>query len=188
MGNRLSKIVTRTGDDGTTGLGDGSRVSKIHQRINCIGTIDELNAALGVTISQLSDNSLSKQLLTVQHQLFELGAELCLPGEIRISDELITNMEKQLEEINEELIPLKEFILPGGSLAASYCHVARTICRRAERDLIYLSETEKNANPISIKYVNRLSDFLFVIARCINKSHHRSDVFWKPDSQDIGTK
>jgi len=181
MGHRLSKIYTRTGDNGTTGLGDGSRVSKSSLRVRCMGTMDELNAHISVVLSYKYeiDESVAKVLTKVQHHLFDLGGELCLPGQERIPQSYVDELESQLDAYNENLEPLKEFILPGGSKASSFCHLARTVCRRAESELSQLAETEQ-LNPVSLGYVNRLSDLLFVIARNINKSNSVDDVLWQP--------
>jgi cob(I)alamin adenosyltransferase len=181
VGNRLSKICTRTGDKGTTGLGDGSRTDKDDPRIESIGTIDELNSALGLLLSHELPATLQDRLSKVQHCLFDIGGELCLPGQPQprsIGARQIEELETALEEMNADLPPLREFILPGGSPAAAVCHLARTICRRAERRLVTLDKVE-NVNPADIVYLNRLSDLLFVMARQLNRLADKPDVYWQ---------
>jgi cob(I)alamin adenosyltransferase len=181
MGNRLTRICTRTGDNGTTGLGDGSRTGKDDPRIEAIGTIDELNSALGLLLSHEIPKNMQDWLSRVQHRLFDVGGELCLPGSSArhvVGTEQIEELEAVLEELNAELPPLREFILPGGAPAAAVCHLARTICRRAERRLVSLGRIEE-LNPASIIYLNRLSDLLFVMARQLNRLAGRTDVFWQ---------
>lgn len=177
MGNRLSKIYTRTGDKGTTGLSDGSRVAKDSIRIIAIGSVDELNSAIGIVVSCNHDKDSNNLLTEIQHKLFNIGGELSLPGHALVEDKDVTWLENQLDELNENLQPLKDFILPGGSLTASYCHLARSICRRAERDLITLGHQE-DISPVILQYLNRLSDLLFVLARHINKQENHPDVLW----------
>ncbi len=179
MGHRLSKITTRTGDDGTTGLGDGTRVKKTSARIEAIGTVDELNSVIGVLLVHEMPQNIRAELTDIQHDLFDLGGELSIPGRTTISDGQVERLETVLEGLNTELSPLKEFILPGGSPAAAICHLARTVCRRVERCVIHLSETE-TINTATIKYLNRVSDFLFVAARTLNRHAGRTDVLWKP--------
>jgi len=179
MGNRLTKIYTRTGDKGETGLGDGSRVSKTSLRIKCLGLIDELNASLGIILSQKLDDDITQALTHIQHTLFDVGGEICVPGRIVIDNSYVEMLENTLDKYNENLSPLKEFILPGGCQAAAFCHQARTICRRAESELIGLAETTE-INPISLSYLNRLSDLLFVTARYINHLENHPDVLWQP--------
>lgn len=179
MGHRLSKITTRTGDDGTTGLSDGSRVKKTSPRIEAIGSVDELNSIIGVLLAQEIPQNLQAELTDIQHDLFDLGGELSIPGHIAISDAQVGRLETVLEELNTKLPPLKEFILPGGSQAAAICHLARTVCRRAERCVIHLGETE-TINTTTVKYLNRLSDLLFVAARTLNSHAGRADVLWRP--------
>ncbi len=181
MGKRLTKIYTRTGDDGTTGLGDGSRIDKDSLRINAIGTVDELNSCIGRVLAHDAPSEVRSCLERVQHDLFELGAELCLPGETRIGDGHVARIETDLDAFNRHLPPLKEFILPGGAAAAADAHVARTVCRRAERFLVSLGKAEDCPDGAS-RYLNRLSDLLFVIARVLNRAAGRSDVYWKPAS------
>ena len=180
MGHRLSKIVTRTGDAGTTGLGDGSRVDKDSPRIEAIGAIDELNSMLGVLLAEALPDGVAAVLTGVQHDLFDLGGELSIPGHAAVTDEHVTRLEHAVEIFNADLEPLKEFVLPGGTRAAALAHVARTICRRAERGLITLARSEAVAMPAR-KYVNRLSDLLFVLARALNRVAGRPDVLWHRD-------
>ncbi|MBB3048035.1 cob(I)alamin adenosyltransferase [Litorivivens lipolytica] len=180
MGHRLSKIYTRTGDDGTTGLGDGSRIDKDAPRMEAIGTVDEVNSHVGVLIAALPKGDEYEALLSqVQHDLFDLGGELAVPGYTLISEERITALEEELDRLNESLPPLKNFILPGGSMAAAQCHLARVVCRRAERCVITLSKTDE-VNPPVRKYLNRLSDLLFVMARLIARRDGGEEVLWQP--------
>lgn len=179
MGHRLSRITTRTGDDGTTGLGNGSRVKKTSARIEAIGSVDELNSVIGVLLTHEIPQSLHTELTDIQHDLFDLGGELSIPGRIAISDTQVGRLETVVEELNAKLSPLKEFILPGGSQAAAICHLARTVCRRTERCVIHLGETE-TINSATVRYLNRLSDLLFVAARTLNSHAGRADVLWKP--------
>ncbi len=176
---RLSKIVTRTGDEGKTGLGDGTRVGKDDLRIAAIGDVDELNSSIGLVLAENLPGSVKESLLAIQHDLFELGAELCLPGQSRIVADHVSRIDENLEKMNADLSPLREFVLPGGSRAAALCHLARTICRRAERSLVALSRIEK-VGPESLKYLNRLSDFLFILARKVNRESGCGDVLWTP--------
>ena len=180
MGHRLSKIVTRTGDAGETGLGDGSRVAKDSPRIEAIGTVDELNSVLGVLLAEPLPDAIAKCLTDVQHDLFDLGGELSIPGHFAITDAHVARIEAAVEVFNAELAPLKEFILPGGSRAAALAHVARTVCRRAERLLIRLAATEAVSERSRV-YLNRISDLLFVLARSINRAQARPDVLWQKD-------
>jgi len=177
MGHRLSKIYTRTGDSGTTGLGDGSRVDKDSLRVEAYGTVDELNSQIGLIIAFGVDTLIANQLLDIQHDLFDLGGELCVPGYSAITDTHVDILEATLDEHNKDLPALKEFILPGGNLAAATCHVARTVCRRAERITISLSRAE-TVNPPVIKYLNRLSDLLFVLCRVFARQGGESEVLW----------
>jgi cob(I)alamin adenosyltransferase len=178
MGNRLSKIYTRTGDDGTTGLSDGSRIAKDHPRIEAIGTIDELNSAIGVILAQGLPSAIDTMLTTIQHTLFDLGGELSMPDTVCVNQDQVSRLEQWLDTLNADLSPLKEFILPGGCPAAADCHLARAVCRRAERRLQTLSQRE-TVNPNSVGYLNRLSDLLFVIARELNRVAGRPDIFWR---------
>jgi cob(I)alamin adenosyltransferase len=179
MGHRLSKIYTRTGDDGTTGLGDGTRVAKDSLRVEAFGTVDELNSAIGVVLAHAPPGPVREALVAIQHRLFDLGGELCIPGRRVITDAHVTQLEQTLDTLNVTLAPLKEFILPGGAPAAAACHLARAICRRAERRTVTLRGAEA-INPESLRYLNRLSDLLFVIARCINAQAGAPDVLWQP--------
>ena len=185
MGHRLSKIYTRTGDDGTTGLGDGSRVPKTNARIEAFGTVDEANSALGMVLATPALPTDVVVLLTnIQHELFDLGGELSVPGYRAIKQEHIDALERELDRFNEPLPPLKEFILPGGGPAAAACHLARAITRRAERCVWRLKETEAVADEI-VHYLNRLSDHLFVLARLIARSEG-GDILWQPGATRQG--
>lgn len=177
MGHRLSKIYTRTGDAGSTGLGDGSRVSKSSPRIAAIGTVDELNSGIGLVLCESLPPQVETCLRDVQHDLFDLGGELSIPGHSMVSEAQVLRLEQTLDSFNESLPPLKEFILPGGSRAAAQCHVARTVCRRAERDLIQLASQETVSDHLR-HYLNRLSDLLFVLARVINRAAQTADLLW----------
>ena len=177
MGKRLSKIMTRTGDAGTTGLGDGSRVAKDGLRIAVIGDVDELNSGLGVLLAEPLDAPVRAALTDVQHDLFDLGGELCMPGMALLSEAHVLRLEVLLTQFNAGLRPLQEFILPGGTRAAALAHLSRTVCRRAERHLVQLAGQE-SVSDFSRKYLNRLSDLLFVLGRTINKSGGGSDVLW----------
>ncbi len=179
MGNRLSKIYTRTGDDGTTGLGDCNRVDKDCERVEAYGTVDELNSAIGMILSHEGVSDKIKTCLTrIQNELFDLGSELCIPGYEALSDTHIDNMEADLDTLNSALNPLKEFVLPGGHPAAANCHLARAICRRAERRTVKLSHGEQ-VTVFSIRYLNRLSDLLFVISRSINHDNQCPEPLWQ---------
>jgi cob(I)alamin adenosyltransferase len=178
MGNRLSRIVTRTGDDGSTGLGDGSRVRKDTARIEALGSVDELNCTLGVLLSNPLDDEPAAHCLTeVQHDLFDLGGELAIPGSVAISDERVAWLDSQLQEFNRSLPPLKEFVLPGGGTAASASHIARAVCRRAERSCWALARSEP-MSPMALRYLNRLSDLLFVLARRFARAGHGGESLW----------
>ncbi|MDJ0712051.1 MAG: cob(I)yrinic acid a,c-diamide adenosyltransferase [Woeseiaceae bacterium] len=181
MGNRLSKIYTRTGDDGTTGLGDGSRTPKDSARVEAYGTVDEANSAIGMVLAAAAVPDNVRACLTeVQHDLFELGGELCIPGHTAVQDAFIERLENELDALNEDLPKLKEFILPGGDQAAAACHLARTIARRAERRVFTLSQTE-DVRPEAIRYLNRLSDLLFVVARVLARAESGQEVLWNRD-------
>ena len=180
MGNRLSKIYTRTGDDGTTGLGDGTRVAKDSLRVSAYGTVDEANSCIGVLLASEVPDDVRDLLVRIQHQLFDLGGELCIPGHAAIFDADIDALEARLDHYNEALPPLKEFILPGGGEAAARCHVARTVVRRAERETVSLSR-EESVRPQPIHYLNRLSDLLFVLARVLARSSGHGEVVWNHD-------
>ena len=178
MGKRLTKIYTRTGDAGTTGLADGSRVAKDAPRIEAIGTVDELNSAIGVLLAEDLPAEIRVCLNGVQHDLFDLGGELSVPGHTIMSAAHSKRLEDALDSFNARLPALKEFILPGGSRAASLAHVARTVCRRAERGLVALFKAEALAPPM-LQYLNRLSDLLFVLARTLNRHAGGDDVYWQ---------
>ncbi len=178
MGNRLSKIYTRTGDDGSTGLGDGSRVSKENARVEAYGTVDETNSALGVVLGNAGlPPEIRRALTQIQHDLFDLGGELCIPGHVMIKPAHVDRLESELDRLNEGLPPLKEFILPGGGPAAAACHLARAICRRAERRCWSLARME-NVSAEALKYLNRLSDLLFVMARVLARGAD-GEVVWR---------
>ena len=179
MGHRLSKIYTRTGDTGTTGLGDGTRVPKTHGRIEAYGAVDEANSAIGMTLAVAGLPANIVELLTeVQHDLFDLGGELAVPGYRAITQPQINRLEQELDKLNEPLPMLKEFILPGGGPASAACHLARTITRRAEREVWRLMETESVATEVP-QYLNRLSDLLFVVARVLARHEKGQEVLWK---------
>lgn len=179
MGNRLSKIYTRTGDDGTTGLGDGSRIEKDDIRMQTIGTVDELNCTLGVLITQLDDEDLLQPLmLKIQHHLFDLGGELCIPEYQLIQQTQVDWLEQEMDAINDDLPALKNFILPGGNPAAAHCHLARAVCRRAERHIVTLGKIT-SVHPEAGKYLNRLSDLLFVCARSLARRHGGEEILWQ---------
>jgi len=179
MGHRLSKIYTRTGDKGETGLGDGSRVEKDHIRVEAFGTVDELNSTIGMVLAHDIPEKVQTCFNKVQHHLFDLGGELCIPGHTALDENYITYLENTLDELNADLPNLKEFILPAGGKATSSCHLARTVCRRAERRIITLSKSEK-ISPYSISYLNRLSDLLFVAARVLARAENGAEVLWQP--------
>ncbi|WP_213297475.1 cob(I)yrinic acid a,c-diamide adenosyltransferase [Paraburkholderia sacchari] len=196
MGNRLSKIVTRTGDDGTTGLGDGSRVRKDDARIAAIGEVDELNSHIGVLLCETLPDDVRAALTAIQHDLFDLGGELCMPGHTIVTDAHLERLDGWLAEYNATLPPLKEFILPGGSRAAALAHVCRTVCRRAERMIVALGAAQDasaaggtgGAGELAVplaqtprRYVNRLSDLMFVLARVLNRAAGGADVLWRHD-------
>jgi cob(I)alamin adenosyltransferase len=179
MGNRLSKIYTRTGDDGTTGLGDGSRTPKDSARVEAYGTVDELNSAIGLLLAVPGVPAAVTACLTeIQHELFDMGGELCIPGHRVITAEHVAWLEKSLDDFNDALPPLKEFILPGGGPAAAACHLARTIARRAERRVWTLAKSE-SVDPEVMKYLNRLSDLLFVVARVLARHERGTEVLWR---------
>ncbi|MGH8853082.1 MAG: cob(I)yrinic acid a,c-diamide adenosyltransferase [Telluria sp.] len=178
MGNRLSKISTRTGDDGTTGLGDGSRTVKDSPRIHSLGEVDELNSFVGLLLCEDMPAGMREELISIQHDLFDLGGELCIPGYELIKDEHVARLDGLVEKYNAELPMLKEFILPAGSRAASLAHVCRTVCRRSERAIVALSHVE-TIRPHPRQYVNRLSDLMFVLARVLNRHAGGSDVLWQ---------
>ena len=178
MGNRLSRIVTRTGDGGTTGLGDGSRVAKGHARIEAIGAVDELNSSIGLLLATPNlHEAVASCLLRIQHDLFDLGGELSMPGTVLVSEAQLARLEQDVAQFNADLPPLREFILPGGSEAAARCHVARTIARRAERRCWSLAGEGQQAGQAPV-YLNRLSDLLFVLARVLARADGGGEVLW----------
>ena len=180
MGNRLSKIYTRTGDDGSTGLGDGSRVAKDSLRVGTYGSVDEANSMIGLVLASDVPEGIRILLTAVQHQLFDLGGELCIPGHAAIFDVDIQRLEHHLDGYNDDLPPLKDFILPGGGEAAARCHIARTVVRRAERETVALSRLE-TVRPEAVRYLNRLSDLLFVLARVLARAGGHGEVLWNHD-------
>ena len=180
MGNRLTKIYTKTGDSGSTGLADGSRADKDSLRISVIGDVDELNSLLGLLAAQNIDELIKTILLDIQHVLFDLGGELAIPDSEMVTEAHVEYLEKIIDEYNASLPPLKEFILPGGSVPAAVCHTARAVCRRAERQLVALSK-EISVNEISLMFLNRLSDLLFVFARTLARSEGGEEIYWQSD-------
>ena len=206
MGYRLSKISTRTGDGGTTGLGDGTRVSKDNTRIHALGEVDELNSVIGMLLCEDIPPTLREWLCSIQHDLFDLGGELCIPGYVSIEPAQINRLDEYLAELNAKLSPLENFILPGGSKAASWAHIARTVCRRAERAVVSLEADEtlqtktetvspppkqENTTPTTTlgqQYLNRLSDLLFVLARTLNHYAGQTDVLWQQTRNKENTK
>ncbi|WP_313643031.1 cob(I)yrinic acid a,c-diamide adenosyltransferase [Stenotrophomonas sp.] len=177
MGNRLSKIYTRTGDDGSTGLGDGSRTGKDSLRVNAYGTVDEANSAIGVLLAVALPQDVRDLLTTIQHQLFDLGGELCIPGHAAIHAADIDALEQHLDRYNDDLPPLKDFILPAGGEGAARCHLARTIVRRAERETVALARVE-DIRAEAVRYLNRLSDLLFVLSRVLARADGHGEVLW----------
>jgi len=183
MGNRLSKIYTRTGDDGSTGLGDGSRVGKDSARVDAYGTVDEANSCIGLVLASDIPDDVRALLTGVQHQMFDLGGELCIPGHAAIFDVDIDRLEAHLDAFNEPLPPLKDFILPGGGDAAARCHIARTVVRRAERQCVALSRHDA-VRPEAIRYLNRLSDLLFVLCRVLARASGHGEVLWNHERRN----
>ncbi len=187
MGNRLSQIATRTGDDGTTGLGDGRRVPKSNLRIAALGDVDELNSQLGLLLCEPLPDGVRELLVVIQHELFNLGGELSMPGYSLLKEEAVLRLDQALEDHNATLPRLKEFILPAGTRSAALAHVGRTIARRAERAVVALTEAEEagEVNPAPRHYLNRLSDLLFVLARVLNRANldglGGDDVYWKSE-------
>ena len=180
MGFRLSKIYTRTGDAGRTGLGDGRRVDKNDARIQVIGEIDETNTVLGMLLAEELPGELRELLIGVQHDLFDLGGEICIPGASVVSARQVSRLEEAIDRHNATLEPLRDFILPGGSRAAAQAHHARAVCRRAERALVTLAHSEADAvNEGPMRYINRLSDLLFVLGRVLNRAAGQGDVLWE---------
>ncbi len=178
MANRLTRIATRTGDDGTTGLGDGARVAKDHLRVVAMGEVDELNSQLGVLLAEAIPDEVRQDLTLIQHDLFDLGGELCLPGQTLLDARQVARLDERLEHYNDSLPRLAEFILPGGSRAAALAHIGRTVCRRAERKLTELGRAEP-ISEVARQYLNRLSDLLFVLARVLNRAAGVPDVLWR---------
>jgi len=181
MGHRLSKIYTRTGDLGTTGLGDGTRVAKDSLRVEAYGAVDEVNSTIGVILAHGPDAEVTRVLLDVQHDLFDLGGELCIPEMRIVKDDDVARLERELDAFNDDLEPLKDFVLPGGPPAATFCHLARTIARRAERRVVSLAAAEDNVAPVVVRYLNRLSDLLFVLARHLTVSTGHAEQLWEKD-------
>jgi cob(I)alamin adenosyltransferase len=178
MTDRLTRIYTRRGDDGTTGLADGSRLPKDSRRIEALGSLDELNSLIGLVIAHAGPAA-PAELTAVQHQLFEVGAELASPDAERLRSEDVVSLEQALDHHNGHLPPLREFILPGGDLATAQCHLARSVCRRAERRLVELGRSEA-LNPETLRYINRLSDLLFVLARVLARRDGGREIYWQP--------
>jgi len=179
MGNRLTKIYTRTGDDGSTGRGDGTRTEKDSARVEAYGSVDEANSSIGMILAVAGVPATLRQCLTdIQHDLFDLGGELCIPGMEMIRQSHIARLEEQLDQFNADLPPLKDFVLPGGGPAAAACHLARTTCRRAERRIVSLAR-EEPVRPEALRYLNRLSDLLFVAARVLARAESGSEVLWQ---------
>lgn len=178
MGHRLSKITTRTGDGGETGLADGSRLPKDAPRIAALGEVDELNSVIGLLLCEELPHEIRALLIDIQHDLFDLGGELSVPGSAFLQEEQVARLEDVLARLNAELAPLKEFVLPGGLRAAAFSHLARTVCRRAERSVVALGRQEI-VSTTARRYLNRLSDFLFVLARWLNKQAGCGDVLWQ---------
>ena len=188
MENRLTKIVTRTGDAGTTGLGDGRRVAKTSARIAALGDVDELNATLGVVLTHALPEALHVCFLAAQHDLFDLGGALAVPGTVVFSDEPVTVLERWIDDGNALLPPLREFILPGGSAGAAAAHISRTVCPRAERSLWALLDAEPDGvSRAACRYLNRLSDWLFIVARQLNAADGHAEVYWRsPRERGVG--
>ncbi|MEB3864868.1 MULTISPECIES: cob(I)yrinic acid a,c-diamide adenosyltransferase [Acinetobacter] len=193
MGHRLSKIYTRTGDSGTTGLGDGSRVAKDDLRIAALGDVDELNAIIGVLRAQITASQVQvidkanwdKSLSLVQHWLFDLGGEVCIPNYNLLQPVCIEFLEKEIDRMNEDLPMLKEFILPSGSLTCSYAHQARAVCRRAERSLLSVQTRDQNIQTTALQLLNRLSDWLFVASRALQRAEGGQEVLWQKNINEI---
>ena len=190
MGHRLSKIYTRTGDSGTTGLGDGSRVAKDDLRITALGDVDELNATIGVLRAQINTSQIAdkghwdKSLSLIQHWLFDLGGEVCIPNYHLLQHVCIEFLEKEIDRMNESLPMLKDFILPSGTLACSYAHQARAVCRRAERALMSVHTRDQNIQATALQLLNRLSDWLFVASRSLQRAEGGSEVLWQKNIHD----
>lgn len=190
MGHRLSKIYTRTGDSGTTGLGDGSRVAKDDLRITALGDVDELNAVIGILRAQISASNIQaktvwdKSLSLIQHWLFDLGGEVCIPGFHLVQPVSVEFLENEIDRMNEDLPMLKDFILPAGTLACSFAHQARAVCRRAERSVMSVHQRDQNIQPASLQLLNRLSDWLFVASRALQRAEGGSEVLWQKNIND----
>jgi cob(I)alamin adenosyltransferase len=180
VGHRLTKIYTRTGDSGDTGLGDGTRTPKDAARIEALGAVDELNSFVGLLLTEPLTEDVRSNLARVQHSLFDLGGELSIPGYELLTEAQVKHLEDCLDHYNATLPPLKDFILPGGARAGALAHIARTVCRRSERALVRLGR-ESTLPPMSLKYLNRLSDLLFVLARVLNRDAQAADVLWQRD-------
>lgn len=185
MGHRLTRLYTRTGDQGSTGLGDGSRIAKDHPRIEAIGAVDELNSVLGLVLAHRLPEDLSEVLEAIQHRLFDIGGELSVPGSQGLERDPVTRLEQELDRLNATLPPLEEFILPAGTETAAHCHLARAVCRRAERRVVALARNE-TVNPAVIAYLNRLSDLLFVAARIVARLEGGREVYWRSPRVDPG--
>jgi cob(I)alamin adenosyltransferase len=185
MGNRLTQIATRTGDDGSTGLSDGSRVPKTHLRVDAMGEVDELNSGLGVLLCEPLPEDVRELLVVIQHELFNLGGELSMPGYTLLKDGALLRLDEALEHYNAALPRLKEFILPAGTRSAALAHVSRTVARRAERAVVALTLEDSSVNAAPRQYLNRLSDLLFVLARVLNRANldglGGDDVYWKSE-------
>ena len=182
MGNRLSKIATRTGDAGTTGLGDGSRIDKDALRVHAMGDVDELNSQIGVLLCEDIPDQMKHELISIQHDLFDMGGELCIPGYTMVTDTQVARLDVLLAFYNADLPPLRDFILPGGSRAAAIAHVCRTVCRRAERMIVSVGKSEP-INDAPRQYMNRLSDLLFVLSRVLNRYAGGTDVVWEKERE-----
>lgn len=190
MGHRLSKIYTRTGDSGTTGLGDGSRVAKDDLRIAALGDVDELNSCIGLLRAHITNSSIAeknqwdKSLSLIQHWLFDLGGEVCIPNYTMLQPVCIEFLEKEIDQMNEDLPMLKDFILPSGTLVCSYAHQARSVCRRAERSLMTVHSRDQNIQATALQLLNRLSDWLFVASRTLQRSEGGTEVLWQKNIND----
>jgi cob(I)alamin adenosyltransferase len=182
MPNRLTRIATRTGDEGLTSLADGRRIPKTHLRIVALGDVDELNSQLGIVLAHAEGTLAGAVLAQVQHRLFDLGAELAVPGSLKLGDSDVADLDAELDELNASLPPLREFVLPGGTPAVAHCHLARAVCRRAERALWLLHATEPQ-NAASLKFLNRLSDLLFVCARTLARHAGAAETLWQPKAR-----
>lgn len=185
MGNRLTKITTRTGDDGTTGLGDGTRVRKDALRVEVMGHVDELSSAIGCVLAEPLPEAIRDLLASIQNDLFDLGGEVCIPGRSALWDAHVQRLDRRIESLREPLPVLRDFVLPGGKRAGAACHLARAVCRRAERSLVALRATE-GASELSVKYLNRLSDLLFLAARTINAAEGLPETIWRPGGEVDG--